>query len=197
MPAKLDLTGHRYGRLTVLRAAPRRGGRTAWWCRCACDREVAVITSNLPATARSRAGATRAISRPHGTGPTGNPGPGGMACGRRCSGAVPTGTAPTGPIMADEASRCADDGTTSGTSSMTWGRHARTSPSTALTRRATTPPRTAAGPPGVSRTATGETTSGLPGAASGSASPTGLRTSSCPAASSADASSGAGAPRTP
>ena len=44
---KLDLTGQRFGKLTVLRPAERRGNRTAWLCRCACGRETVVITGRL------------------------------------------------------------------------------------------------------------------------------------------------------
>ena len=44
---KLDLTGHRYGKLTVLRAAPNIGTRTAWLCRCDCGRETVVQSNRL------------------------------------------------------------------------------------------------------------------------------------------------------
>ena len=39
---KLDLTGQRYGELTVLRPADNVGGRTAWLCRCSCGKETCV-----------------------------------------------------------------------------------------------------------------------------------------------------------
>lgn len=35
---KLDLTGQRYGELTVLSPAENVDGRTAWLCRCGCGR---------------------------------------------------------------------------------------------------------------------------------------------------------------
>ncbi len=35
---KLDLTGQRFGRLTVLEQAENVNGRTAWRCRCDCGR---------------------------------------------------------------------------------------------------------------------------------------------------------------
>ena len=44
---KLDLTGQRYGELTVLRPADNVGGRTAWLCRCSCGRETVVKTCHL------------------------------------------------------------------------------------------------------------------------------------------------------
>ena len=44
---KLDLTGQRFGRLTVLRPAENVGTRTAWLCRCDCGRETVVLTSRL------------------------------------------------------------------------------------------------------------------------------------------------------
>ena len=55
MPAKIDLTGRRFGKLTVLYRAPAHmayrspGGqiKTRWICKCDCGREVAVNASNL------------------------------------------------------------------------------------------------------------------------------------------------------
>ena len=44
---KLDLTGQRYGKLLVLRAAPNVGDRTAWYCRCDCGRETVAVTRSL------------------------------------------------------------------------------------------------------------------------------------------------------
>ena len=45
--APLDLTGQRYGRLTVLRRAERIDGKTAWVCRCDCGNETIVKTACL------------------------------------------------------------------------------------------------------------------------------------------------------
>lgn len=53
MGKRLDLTGQRFGRLTVLRPAENIGGRTAWVCRCDCGQETVVLTNNL------RSGRTR------------------------------------------------------------------------------------------------------------------------------------------
>ncbi len=47
MPAYIDLTNQRFGRLTVLRRAPNNGRHTAWFCRCECGRETAIDGSNL------------------------------------------------------------------------------------------------------------------------------------------------------
>ena len=44
---KLDLTGQRYGNLTVLAPAENIGKRTAWRCRCSCGRETVVKTYHL------------------------------------------------------------------------------------------------------------------------------------------------------
>ena len=44
---KLDLTGQRFGKLTVVRPAENIGGRTAWLCRCDCGREAVVQTHRL------------------------------------------------------------------------------------------------------------------------------------------------------
>ena len=44
---KLDLTGQRYGRLTVIAPAPHVGRRTAWLCRCDCGRETVVTSGHL------------------------------------------------------------------------------------------------------------------------------------------------------
>ena len=44
---KLDLTGQRYGKLTVLRPADNIGSKTAWLCRCDCGRELVARTAHL------------------------------------------------------------------------------------------------------------------------------------------------------
>ena len=44
---KLDLTGQRYGHLTVLDSAANVGGRTAWRCLCDCGQEAVVKTHHL------------------------------------------------------------------------------------------------------------------------------------------------------
>lgn len=43
----LDLTGQKYGRLTVIRYAGMRSGRTIWLCRCICGVEKTCLSSNL------------------------------------------------------------------------------------------------------------------------------------------------------
>lgn len=42
-----DMTGKRFGRLTVLHRAQNRSGMTAWHCRCDCGTELDVIAHNL------------------------------------------------------------------------------------------------------------------------------------------------------
>lgn len=44
---KKDLTGQRFGRLTVLADAGRIDGRVLWLCRCDCGKETTVRSSNL------------------------------------------------------------------------------------------------------------------------------------------------------
>lgn len=41
-----DLTGRRFGRLTVLRRSPR-AGKSRWACRCTCGTSVSVVAYNL------------------------------------------------------------------------------------------------------------------------------------------------------
>ena len=47
MPALIDLTGRRFGRLTVLHRAPTVNKRTLWRCRCDCGEERDVQSYNL------------------------------------------------------------------------------------------------------------------------------------------------------
>ncbi len=48
MPALIDLTGDKYGRLTVIKIAPRVKGRgVEWVCRCDCGNEAVVRSSSL------------------------------------------------------------------------------------------------------------------------------------------------------
>ena len=44
---KLDLTGQKFGRLTVLAPAANVGNRTAWLCRCDCGKKTVVRTYHL------------------------------------------------------------------------------------------------------------------------------------------------------
>lgn len=44
---KLDLTGQRFGRLTVLEPAANVGTKTAWLCRCDCGKDAVVATQRL------------------------------------------------------------------------------------------------------------------------------------------------------
>lgn len=44
---KIDLTGQRYGRLTVLAPAENAGNKTVWLCRCDCGMEILVRTQHL------------------------------------------------------------------------------------------------------------------------------------------------------
>lgn len=46
---RLDLTGHRYGRWSVLRKAEKKGkhGEIYWWCRCDCGTHREVVGSTM------------------------------------------------------------------------------------------------------------------------------------------------------
>lgn len=44
---KLELTGQRFGKLTVIAPVENVDGRTAWLCRCQCGRERVVKTCHL------------------------------------------------------------------------------------------------------------------------------------------------------
>ena len=59
---KMDLTGQRYGHLTVLEPAENIGTRTAWRCRCDCGREAVVKTYRL------RSGHTKSCGCQNGAG---------------------------------------------------------------------------------------------------------------------------------
>lgn len=43
----LDLTGRRFGRLTVLERKGSKNGKSAWLCRCDCGNEKIITASNL------------------------------------------------------------------------------------------------------------------------------------------------------
>lgn len=47
MRKRLDLTGRRFGKITVVRPAENIGTKTAWVCRCDCGRETVVKTYHL------------------------------------------------------------------------------------------------------------------------------------------------------
>lgn len=47
MPKLIDLSGQRFGRLTVIGRAENRRGRTAWDCKCDCGKHVVVTAHEL------------------------------------------------------------------------------------------------------------------------------------------------------
>lgn len=48
MPKLIDLTGQRFGRLTVLeRAEKNKGGAAAWVCQCDCGNQTIVASNHL------------------------------------------------------------------------------------------------------------------------------------------------------
>ena len=61
---KLDLTGQRFGKLTVLRPAENIGRRTAWRCRCDCGQEITAMTLDLRRGRRTSCGCDRPVVDP-------------------------------------------------------------------------------------------------------------------------------------
>lgn len=47
MPAVIDLTGQKFGRLTVLGQADKIGGKTAWLCQCSCGNSINTTSNSL------------------------------------------------------------------------------------------------------------------------------------------------------
>jgi len=70
MPALVDLTGERFGRLTVKAAACRRNGQTYWTCVCDCGELTTVKGANLRRGASKSCGCRRketgGLTRTHG-----------------------------------------------------------------------------------------------------------------------------------
>lgn len=61
---KLNLTGQRFGQLTVLAPAENIGGRTAWLCQCDCGREIVVKTCRLRSGHTASCGCRAAAANP-------------------------------------------------------------------------------------------------------------------------------------
>lgn len=59
-----DLTGRRFGRLTVLRRAENRGSRTCWECRCDCGNTCVVCSHELKAGTCKSCGCLRRTNLP-------------------------------------------------------------------------------------------------------------------------------------
>ena len=71
MPAKLNLAGQTFGRLTVVAEAPGQLGRTRWHCVCECGNELIAQTSNIKSGNTNSCGcfhreAARAAKTTHG-----------------------------------------------------------------------------------------------------------------------------------
>lgn len=71
MPAKLNLIGQTFGRLTVISEAPKKGKLTAWRCLCSCGNEITVATGYLNggrvrSCGCARKDSTRALLTVHG-----------------------------------------------------------------------------------------------------------------------------------
>ena len=64
---KLDLTGQRFGKLTVLAPAEKIGQHTAWLCRCDCGRQAVVATRKLRGGETRSCGCLKPDGIPHPT----------------------------------------------------------------------------------------------------------------------------------
>lgn len=60
---RMDLTGDRYGQLTVMGPAPDIGGKPAWRCKCDCGNEIDVRANNLRAGRTKSCGCLRSPRR--------------------------------------------------------------------------------------------------------------------------------------
>lgn len=58
---KLDLTGQRFGKLTVLEPADNVAAKTAWLCRCDCGKEAVVTTQRLRDGRRTSCGCDKEL----------------------------------------------------------------------------------------------------------------------------------------
>jgi hypothetical protein len=47
MPAPIDITGKRFGRLVAVKRSGHKGRITAWLCKCDCGNSVVVRTTSL------------------------------------------------------------------------------------------------------------------------------------------------------
>lgn len=47
MPKAIDITNQKFGKLTAIKKAESRGGKTYWLCKCECGNEKEVQTSHL------------------------------------------------------------------------------------------------------------------------------------------------------
>ena len=43
----IDLTGQKFGRLTVIKRVENKGKETCWLCKCDCGNEIIVQSNNL------------------------------------------------------------------------------------------------------------------------------------------------------
>lgn len=60
MPKALDLTGQKFGRLTVKKQAPSRSGKTYWICECDCGEEKEIQGTHLKTGAIKSCGCLQA-----------------------------------------------------------------------------------------------------------------------------------------
>lgn len=73
MRKPIDLTGQRFGRLTVTEKLPSVNRQTMWWCKCDCGNDVAVRTDYLLSKHTQSCGCLRKLpppSKTHGEGGT-------------------------------------------------------------------------------------------------------------------------------
>lgn len=66
MPALVDISGHKYGMLSVLRRVPNLGKRSRWLCVCSCGKETEVSSDNLRSGKVASCGCTKGADPRHG-----------------------------------------------------------------------------------------------------------------------------------
>lgn len=66
MPKFQDLTGRRFGKLTVIERAETTYGKTRWYCKCDCGKHTVTIAHKLLAGIVKSCGCTRRLTTTHG-----------------------------------------------------------------------------------------------------------------------------------
>lgn len=56
MPKAIDITNQKFGKLTAIKKAPSRSGKTYWLCKCECGNEKEVQTTHLTSGATKSCG---------------------------------------------------------------------------------------------------------------------------------------------
>jgi hypothetical protein len=63
MNEPLDLTGHKYNRLTVMHECMPRKSPRKWWCKCDCGNQIWVVQGNLRSSSVKSCGCLKRIAK--------------------------------------------------------------------------------------------------------------------------------------